>query len=396
MTAAVLLGHVRAYADAVRSNLADLTPEQVDDLTDGLEADLADALEDPEGAAATGEIPIGRVIDPLDDGDDSVIDLSRHFGPAAAYAAELRTAAGLEGVPTRVGRRRASDLAVQSWAGGRGWLEQSTRAFRSSPFGTSAIGFAAALRPVWWLVRGWVLYTLVVGLTHVVGPAERFVPRLGLSWLLLAVLVVASIQVGRGVGGRWAWSRGLVVGASVLAAGLLIPSLFWFQHAVQQRLDARSVQTVFVQTTQPAAKPENGVFVDGMQVSNLFVYDSAGNPLTGVQVFDDRGRAVRTTYDGGAQGWSLPGVEQAWTFLPSQDEDGRNRWNVYPLSGLPSDQVQFDDASKLPRPDAGTTPRTPPRPFAKAPAIVPSTAVPAPPVSSTSESTPGSTAAATS
>jgi len=380
VTAAVLLGHVRAYADAVRASLADLSVEQVDDLTDGLEADLADALEDPEGSAATGELPIGRVPGPLDDqGDDSIIDLSRHFGPAADYAAELRSAAGLEGAPAPDGRRPARALVTTWWARGSGQLERSTRAFRTSPFGESAIGFAVALRPVWWLVRGWVLYTLIVALTHVVGSSERFVPRLGLSWLLLGVLLIVSIQAGRGVGRRWAWSRGLVLGASAIAVVMAVPSLLWFQHTIQERLDARNVQTVFVQTTQPAAKPENGVFVDGMQVSNLFVYDLAGNPLTGVQVFDDRGRPVRTTYDGGAQGWSLPGVKEAWTFLPSQDEDGRNRWNVYPLSGLPSSQMQFDEATQLPLPTGGATPRTPPRPFAKAPAIVPATPAPASP-----------------
>ena len=102
MTAAVLLDHVSAYAAAVRSHLADLSPEQVDDLTDGLEADLAEALEDREGPVVTGEIPIGRaavdagIPSPPDGAAGSaVIDLTRRFGPAAAYAAELRAAAGL-------------------------------------------------------------------------------------------------------------------------------------------------------------------------------------------------------------------------------------------------------------------------------------------------------------
>ena len=42
----MLLDRVAAYAQAVRSHLADLGPETADELTDGLEADLAEELAD--------------------------------------------------------------------------------------------------------------------------------------------------------------------------------------------------------------------------------------------------------------------------------------------------------------------------------------------------------------
>ncbi|MFP3714969.1 hypothetical protein [Puerhibacterium sp. TATVAM-FAB25] len=45
-TGNLLDAHVRGYAQAVRLHLADLGPEVVEDLTDGLEADLAEALAD--------------------------------------------------------------------------------------------------------------------------------------------------------------------------------------------------------------------------------------------------------------------------------------------------------------------------------------------------------------
>ena len=109
------------------------------------------------------------------------------------------------------------------------------------------------------------------------------------------------------------------------------------------------------------------MFVGGLQVSNLFMYDAAGNPLSQVQVFDDRGRPVRTTYDAGGTSWSLPGVTEPWVFLPSQDADGRSKWNVYPLAGLPTTQATPGTAKPVPLADA--TPRIPPRPFAKAPAV---------------------------
>ena len=83
----VELVDVAGYAAAVRRALAGLGPEQVEDLTDGLEADLAEALAD-EAVAGRGADPVTR------------------FGTPEEYAAELGAAAGLVPVPTAPGRRR--------------------------------------------------------------------------------------------------------------------------------------------------------------------------------------------------------------------------------------------------------------------------------------------------
>ncbi len=52
-----LSAHVRGYAEAVRLHLADLGPDVAEDLTEGLEADLTEAVLDsggtPEEAAGT-------------------------------------------------------------------------------------------------------------------------------------------------------------------------------------------------------------------------------------------------------------------------------------------------------------------------------------------------------
>lgn len=147
-----------------------------------------------------------------------------------------------------------------------------------------------------------------------------------------------------------------------------VPLLTGFAQEVQRRVFvAGQPEVVYIEvpsTTQPVV--EDGVRVDGQLVSNLFVYDAAGNPLTGVQVFDDRGRPVRTTYDDGLQQWSLPGVTEPWFFSPSYDADGRARWNVYPLQGAPATDWLVDDEVTLAE-DAEL--RTPPAPFAKAPAV---------------------------
>jgi hypothetical protein len=109
-------------------------------------------------------------------------------------------------------------------------------------------------------------------------------------------------------------------------------------------------------------------------VSNLFVYDAEGNPLQDVQIYDDRGRAVRTTGGDGWQSWELPGVPDLWNFVPATDEDGRRRWNVYPLRGAPTEDFDWDaangpDVLSPPLKD-GVEAKLPPRPFAKAPSLI--------------------------
>ena len=52
--ASTLSAHVRGYAQAVRLHLADLGPDLAEDLTDGLEADLTEAVLDDGDASADG------------------------------------------------------------------------------------------------------------------------------------------------------------------------------------------------------------------------------------------------------------------------------------------------------------------------------------------------------
>ena len=114
-------------------------------------------------------------------------------------------------------------------------------------------------------------------------------------------------------------------------------------------------------------KAVDGVVVDGIQVSNLFVYDADGNPLTDVQVYDDRGRPVRTTFDDGLGQYWFPEATEPWSFVSRVDSDGRARWNVYPLQGAPASEFTYDDGLQVLPAESSAT--TPPWPFAKAPAL---------------------------
>lgn len=341
---------VGEYAARVRAHLAGLPQDQVDDLTDGLEADLADALADP------------TVVTGTDPGD-----LVARFGEPSDYARELRLAAGLpEPAPAtarpRGPRAAGRRLAARVHAGGR----RMAADLDAQPWWPPVREFLVTLRPVWWLVRAWVAYQLIV---LVAGRGEGWLPRDLVTVVLLAVLMVVSVQWGRG---RWLprrvrWVPALV---SVAAVVLFVPAVAVASDAeLNRRAPVVEYYPEYVESGVPF--PQDGVWVDGMQVSNLFAYDAEGNPLHDVQLYDDRGRPVRTTSDGGWGEWSLPGVEDAWSFVPVPDEDGRRLWNVYPLRGAPSEEFDWDavgDGVQVEDTLAGD-PRTPPRPFAQAPAL---------------------------
>lgn len=339
---------VTGYADAVRRALSDLGPDQVDDLTDGLEADLSEAMADDRhvGHGTT---------------------LLEQFGPPEQYAAELRTAAGLEPSsgaarsrrPHPVRRTRALLAATVAWLDGTRWWPPVAE-------------LLVSLRPVWWVARGWVLYGVAAGLMHTF--ALR--PHSFGWWVVLLALVVLSVQWGRGrlrLAGRW---NRLGTVASVLAVLALLPVL----DAAQRPAIA------YVGPVSAAEQlPQNGVRVDGMDVSNLFVYDASGDPVPGAQVYDDRGRPVRTTQDDGSMQYWYQGSSEPWYLVGAQEVGGATRWNVYPLRGAPASSFQGFPGTA---PRAGTTLTSPPWPFAKAPVIAPSSVVTGPAPAATPAPTP--------
>lgn len=370
MTATVLLDHVSAYAAAVRHHLRDLSPEQVEDLTDGLEADLAEALEDQAGR--------GVVAADRSTGGEALLDLDHRFGPASEYAAELRAAAGL-GAAAPAGRpgarRTLAWVAPGAGAVRRRWTAGAS-AVQAHPSWPLVAAVARALQPLWWLLRGWVWWVFLLGLVRTVGgvhglePIHRFVPRSAVTVLSLLLVLALSCAVGRGVGSGRAVPRRVLLALTVAAVVAVPTYVSQARGAVEQRLASAGGYPVYVETqVQVSTPPEDGVRVDGQLVSNLFVYDAEGNPLEDVQVFDDRGRPVRTTYDDGTSAWSLPGVEEPWTFQADADLAGRERWNVYPLHGAPASDWTYDETSGELVLDEGIEVRTPPRPFEKAPVI---------------------------
>jgi len=347
-----IAGDVRAYATQVRAALADLGQDQVDDLTDGLEANLADALADERRTHG------GSLVE--------------EFGEPGAYAAELRTAAGLAPVPHREGGVRAALLSP--WRALREIDRAALAQLRATRWFPGVEDLLVALRPAWWVLRGWALAHLVL---QVLG-AERswafWLPSTLGGWVLLVLCVVASAQWGRG---RWRtgprWQRVLMMVNGILAVASLI-LLLTLPGSQQQELEyARSAA---------AAPPSDGIVVDGEYAHNLFVYDAQGRPVEGAQVFDQAGRPVTTEPSGGTlwqqqQFWP-DGADVPLHHVGVAGPNGQVRWNVFPLYSLPADAWTYDDATgrDVPGDEAADQVLAPAWPFAKAAPVTPWGAVP--------------------
>ncbi len=221
---------VTAYLVAVRAELSDLPSEERDDLIADVEASLLDS----------GEAPA--------------------LSPAA-FAAELREAAGIE---------RSASAAEQAPS-----LLESARAWLGSSRGLAVRAAVRELAPIWWVVRGAVVAGVVV-----------FVA--GWAWTLtvqgaaLATLVAVAASVWLGLRGRRlpARRRPFALAANLALAVVLLP----VAAASTGVLDSRT-------GTYTAAFPEPvpGLAVDGNPVENIYAYDRNGRVLYDVRLYDENG-----------------------------------------------------------------------------------------------------------
>ncbi|MFD6177061.1 MULTISPECIES: hypothetical protein [unclassified Isoptericola] len=364
----VLDAHARGYAQAVRLQLADLGPEVVDELTDGLEADLAEAYTDASA-------PLDGVPGRPDAADDVALDLAAHFGAAAAYAAELRTAAGLPlALPDAPGRSGKRSFAARRALVADRW-RRAWHPVTSTPQWDRLRVLGRELRPAWWVARGWLVGAVLVAWFTDGRPS--LVPGGVGELMAMSLAALVSVQWSRGHWLPVGWRARTTVAASVVAV-LAVPAVAsaTYDGSVHGSTGGGGSYDAGYAAAQNDASSvgyggysgDDGVWVDGMQVSNLFAYDAHGDPIKDVQLFDDRGRPVRTmTDDGAQQAWSVPDVEGTWFFRPATADDGRSRWNVYPLRALPEAGMEWSDDGSEVQPPVGTQPEAMPWPFLKAP-----------------------------
>ncbi|GAA3102829.1 hypothetical protein GCM10010464_77730 [Pseudonocardia yunnanensis] len=319
----VLAGPVEEYLAGIRSALADLPAPELADILDDARAHLVDLT-----AELGSEASLAALVDRL--------------GTPAAYAGELRAAAGYppaSGAPRERSRSGAARLAVAGLVASTvlimlgvaasapevvlfgmllalaglplvtrdgpelpslAALPAMRRLVAAMPApGTaarSATDFLAALQPAWWVARGVVAAVLV---DEIVVGAE-----LALVVLLSLVTVPLSIWLGNRTrrDRRWLWA---VVPLNGLAAALLLLLLGSSALFGSSSSSSGSVRTY----QQP------GLWQDmDRQILDIRPVDAGGNPLTGVYLFDQNGRPIDTSTSSSCEDeyrFSAPGAAAA-------------------------------------------------------------------------------------
>lgn len=310
---------VRLFLARVRHELADLDPEEVAEMTDGLEADLAELVAD-RGPGA--------------------------LGSAAEYAGELRAAAGLAPATARSARPRRS--AAERVGGWLDWCHErfDTLVQRIPGDARPVVEWA---RPLWWVARAWLAVWVAAG---VLGAGTWSAPFLA----LLAVAVVGSVLMGAGRvwpgGRRGLLARLVLLGLNGFAVCLVPFAVSHLQHESDNRYwdgysDAQADSLPTVDGAGYGIDEQAGLYSSGRWVTNVFPYDASGKPLVGVQLFDQNGDPINVVAapecPDGAGGWTVVTVDpMCWDPMTGeQGADGRVPYpwtngaaqleNVFPL-----------------------------------------------------------------
>jgi hypothetical protein len=292
MSPSVVRPEVAAFVAQVRAYLSDLTPDEVEELAGGLEADLDERIAETLPGTAPADL-----------------------GDPAAYAAELRAAAGL---PPRGTTRRPQRPPLRDRLRER--VRPYTDAVARQPWWPQTRESLVALRPAWWLLRAWVAFQILTFGAGLPG---------GLGQLLLLLLLAGlSVALGRGLLDarlglpRRDWVRRVLVGLNVFAVVALPFGL------------AAVGGTNYVYVDESSGGSVAGLAMDGAQIGNIFAYDAQGNPIPLVQLYDQDGRPLKVEHqswydEAGTQVFSdVSGTRQV---APWVDDRGQARWNIFPL-----------------------------------------------------------------
>ncbi len=164
---------VLEYLQSVRATLADLPPEERDELMVDVETALLEASEEDDGP------------------------LAARLGPPETFAADLRAAAGLEAPPVPAA---AATVAAPSRASASERLRATLATARDDPRTAAVRRVAGDLAPIWWVARALVAYAAValalgarMSVLHPSIPAVRDRPT---TLAVVGLVVAASLWLG--------------------------------------------------------------------------------------------------------------------------------------------------------------------------------------------------------
>lgn len=229
--------NIAAFAKAIRAELSDLPKREIQELTEGLEADLTERFAE-EGA----EFPLES---------------------AHEYAADLREAAGVtpRAAKSKAFSAKALTENVETW-------------LRKTALGNAILEFGISIRPVWWVLRAIVAWAIFAGVFYSFGD----------GLILLPIVIFLSVQWGRK---KWFTNKfftGLLLPLNLVAVLGIIP-----------------VQEMAIRTLNNYAYAEemirnwpgsDGLRLDGNLVTELKAFDSKNNEISGLSFKDQSGKLI--------------------------------------------------------------------------------------------------------
>jgi hypothetical protein len=260
MTVASISQDVSSFLADVRAELADLSPEERDDLMAEVEASV------------------------IESASDSPIPIAERLGQPAQFASELRAAAGLR---ARVGTVEAGPDALDQLRDfvRRAAENRRVRAIRAA---------FAVVAPVWWVARA---YLVVAGFALISGAnwsvQHSAVPSLGSGANGLAVLAAATV-VSCWVGVR----RSPHVAVRLAAAALSLFAVVAISPVVQHLRQPSRAQLLYqalaasAQYRLDTSATANGLAFNGVAVLNIYPYSRQGRLLHDVLLYDGAGRPL--------------------------------------------------------------------------------------------------------
>jgi len=271
MSTVTTSAEVARYLEEVRRHLADLPEEERDGLVEDLDDHLAEVV-------AEHGLP-----------------LERRLGEPAAFAAELRASAGLDGPSGAAGQRRGPARTLVSSVRGSVAASPTVRRVRE---------FLPELRPGWWVLRGYVAVAVLAVLDSGREAMRTFpVPGLAGSALLgilaVALTVPASVALGRQAAesGRRRWldrvASGLVVLGCLLGLGAVQAGSPVEWHPAVGHLPGGD------HLHDAAGRPISNIYAydqDGKLLDTVYLYDQAGRPLSDVAPVTEDGQPVERNY----------------------------------------------------------------------------------------------------
>jgi len=290
---------IRDFAIKVRAALGDLTQEEIQDLTDGLEADLA------ERAAEQGIA----------------------FGSAAGYANELRAAAGLSaGISTGEKAESSNDEAqtrkprwipitdqVAAWWQGK---------LSGNPLLAKIWSWLGNFRGFWWVLRGYAVFLLFANIYSRAG----LLPASKMQFVFMVLCLVASYVLSRKFWGRNWFLKLVASGGHVLTV--------YATFAVV--LSAYGWQYYQYDTRYPSNNYIEGLQMNGQSVTNIFAYDKDGERIPIVQLFDQTGQPLAVvrpaqTQNGLPVTWGQNKAGDPLTLTTGAYNGLAPVWNAWPL-----------------------------------------------------------------